>query len=256
MSKISRICLIILFSLAFLNSYSETVKIRVISYPPQYYKDAQGNWTGIDVELASALVKKAGYTPEFVELPWSRALKDIESGELEMMMNLSKTDERSVFLEWIGPERDAKMVIITRKEDRKMSINSLDDLVRIAKNRELSFGIQKDAFYSKEFNDRLADEKFAPYFETVSLSELNPKKLSASRIVGYFDEYLAAAHMIRTNPDYKDFVINAYILSLVPVYFGVSKQMDKTKLQKLINAYYVLEKNGTLKKIREKYHKY
>ncbi len=85
------------------------IKLRVIEFPPFYYQDENGQWTGLEVELAEALLKEAGLKPEYVPLPWSRALKSMEVGEAELMMNLVKTPEREEYMHFIGPERTSRM---------------------------------------------------------------------------------------------------------------------------------------------------
>ena len=39
----------------------EVINIRVTDFPPNYYKDENGNWTGLGVELSSIIVKTAGF---------------------------------------------------------------------------------------------------------------------------------------------------------------------------------------------------
>ncbi len=247
--------LIILITFLSISLFCEKIKVRVTNYPPQYFRDANGKWTGIDIELAEAIILKAGYTPEFVELPWSRALKDIEEGNIDMMMNLSKTDERSNFLNWIGPERHSKMIIVVNKVNTNMKINKIDDLVILAKKMNINFGIQSDAFYSEDFNEILKDPIFKPYFETVPKSETNYRKLKSKRLLGFFEEALTATDQIKNNPDYNEFCIHSFQISSDPVYFGISKKLSTLNYEKLKKAFDQLEKSGELKKIRDKYYK-
>ena len=39
-------------------------------YEPMNYTDADGNFTGFDTELATAVCEKLGVEPEFVEINW------------------------------------------------------------------------------------------------------------------------------------------------------------------------------------------
>jgi ABC-type amino acid transport substrate-binding protein len=164
------------------------IRIRVTDFAPLYYQDELGEWTGLEVELARALVLRAGFIPEFISTPWSRALKLMKEGGLELMANLSKTDERSEFIEWIGPERDSVMALIVRKADEHLSISSLDDLVDISISRKSRWGYQQDIFYSEDFNSRLSSPEFAERFEIAEQSQTNAEKLRAGRILGYFEE--------------------------------------------------------------------
>ena len=40
-------------------------------YEPMNYTDADGNFTGFDTELATAVCEKLGVEPEFVEINWT-----------------------------------------------------------------------------------------------------------------------------------------------------------------------------------------
>lgn len=231
---------------------SESLLIRVTQFPPQYYLDESGNWTGLDVELARALLEKAGFTPEFVERPWSRALQEMETGELDVMMNLSQTPERSAYMAWVGPERQARMVLVVKQENVNLPIETIDDLAPVAQKNNMRYGIQQDAFYSQEFNDRLeADAEFALWFETVTEAQLNPRKTASGRILGFFEDYDSVRYKLANDPEYAGLALHSFIISESPVYFGVSMAgVSPEALERLQAAYTQLEQDGAFDAIR------
>jgi len=234
-------------------SAPNALKIRVSQFPPQYYQDPAGRWTGLDAELARALVEAAGFTPEFVERPWSRALAEMETGELQIMMNLSQTPERAVFMEWIGPERTGQMVLVVKQINAQLPIVTVDDLVTIATQQQSMFGIQQNAFYSEDFNARLEDPQFAKWFDAIADVKLNPKKTTAGHILGFFEDKDSVKYQILHNPDYQGLVIHSFVLSTQDVYFGLSKPgVPPTALKRLQEAYARLEKDGTFAEIRNR----
>jgi len=227
--------------------------IRVTDFPPQYYKDKTGRWTGLDVELSRALVEKAGLTTEFVERPWSRALLEMEQGNLHIMMNISVTDDRAKFMNFIGPERINNTILVIRKANKGMKVSNLDELIQEAKRLKGRFAIQQDAFYSKEFNDHLKDPEFAKYFDYVTEAKLNPKMTSAGRVIGFFEDENTVKYQLLHNPEYADLMIHPFILSSQEVYFGVSKNgVSENTFNKLKEAFKTLEDNGTFKEIRKR----
>ena len=233
--------------------FSDIVKIRVTNYPPHYYRDSDNNWTGIDVELSKAIVSEAGLTPVFIELPWSRALKEIQEGSIDMMVNLSITEQRSVFLNWIGPERKNNMILILNKEHDYLEINNEEDLILHSVNYDKPIGIQQDAFYSIKINTLINDKNYSKHFDTITKSELNYQKLLNNRLLAIIDEQLTAVYLIKNTPEFKKFYIHPFIISSSDVYFGVSKKYDIENLHKIQQAYNKLEKNGSLQAIRDKY---
>jgi len=231
----------------------DTIIIRVADFPPQYYRNSNNEWTGLDVELARTLVETAGFTPEFVVLPWSRALLEIEQGEIHMMMNLSINEERKEVLFFIGPERINKTILVVKNGDENLKIDSIPDLLKIATEKGKKFGIQRDAFYSEEFNNLLKDNNFAVNFNFVPEARLNPKMTSAGRILGFFEDSNSVKYQLVHNPDYKDLAIHPFVLSTQEVYFGISKKgvSDET-LQKLEQTFDELERDGILEEIRNR----
>ena len=55
--------------LAYIQSNGKMV-IGYTVYEPMNYTDADGNFTGFDTELATAVCEKLGVEPEFVEINW------------------------------------------------------------------------------------------------------------------------------------------------------------------------------------------
>lgn len=234
---------------------ADTIRVRVTDFAPNYFV-SEGRWTGLDVELAEALVAEAGFSIEFVSLPWSRALAYMQSGQLDMMMNISKTPDREAYLDFIGPERISTRVLVVRKENLGLHIENIDQLVDAARARNLKFGIQNDAKYSDEFDARLlADQAFAARFDQVPQAALLARKTQAGHNLGFFEDLSYAAYQLKHSPDFEGLAIHPFTLSVTQAYFGISKQLDPVKENKLRAAFGRLDKNGTLTKIRARWEK-
>ncbi len=231
------------------------IRVRVVDFAPNYFRQ-DGHWTGLDVELTEAVVKEAGLEVEFTELPWSRALAYMQTGEVDMMANLSRSADRETFIYFFGPERVSKRVLVVRKENVGRPINTLDDLMAVAKKAKLPFGIQKDAKYSDAFDARLAtDPAFAVAFEAVVVGAQLPKKVAGERNLGFFEDENYVAYQIKKSPDFESLATHPFTLSNEPVYFGVSRHLDPSTISSLEAAYKRLEKNGRLAKIRQSWGK-
>ena len=234
---------------------AESIRVRVTEFAPNYFlKD--GHWTGLDVELAEAVVKDAGFTIEFIELSWSRALNAMQTGDIDMMMNLTRTADREVFIKFFGPARISKRVLVVRKENLDLKISSLDDLVEASRRTKLSFGIQKDAKYSAAFDTRLtADPVFAQSFDVASQGSTLHKRVAGGHNLGFFEDENYVVHQLQNNPNFRALALHSFTLASDPVYFGLSKHINATTVQKLEAAFQRLEKNGTLAKIRTRWGK-
>ena len=63
-------------------------------YEPMNYTDADGNFTGFDTELATAVCEKLGVEPEFVEINWDTKVVELDAKSIDCIWNgMTLTDE-------------------------------------------------------------------------------------------------------------------------------------------------------------------
>jgi polar amino acid transport system substrate-binding protein len=246
--------LLLLFSSG-ASATENTLQVRVTDFPPNYYLDSENVWRGIDVELATRIIERAGYRPVFSHQPWERGLRSMQIGALDYMTNLTRTQERSEYIGWIGPVLKGEMVLIVRGDNKDLPVASLDDLVKVSRDRNKKFGYQSGVFYSEEFETRMKnDPAFADSFESISQGELNYLKVANGRILGFFESRIASVHRIRHSPVYRNLAIHPFVLSTSDLYHGVSRAVvDDTTLMQLRKAYKSLENEGEIRKIVEQY---
>lgn len=64
-----------------------TLIIGYTVYAPMNYTDDQGNFTGFDTELATAVCEKLGVTPEFQEINWETKVIELDAGTIDCIWN-------------------------------------------------------------------------------------------------------------------------------------------------------------------------
>ena len=63
-------------------------------YEPMNYTDAEGNFTGFDTELATAVCEKLGVEPDFVEINWDTKVVELDAKSIDCIWNgMTLTDE-------------------------------------------------------------------------------------------------------------------------------------------------------------------
>ena len=63
-------------------------------YEPMNYTDADGNFTGFDTELATAVCEKLGEEPEFVEINWDTKIVELDAKSIDCIWNgMTLTDD-------------------------------------------------------------------------------------------------------------------------------------------------------------------
>lgn len=228
----------------------ETLLVRVTGYPPFYFQDEEGRWIGIEIEVLTAVANEAGYKLEFIDLPWTRAIHYLKEGRADIMLALTKTDEREEFIDYIGISRFEQVGLIVRKENLNLKIKNLDDLTTFDKR----FGMQKDTHFPYITERLKNDAEFAKSFELVTDHQHNINKTNGRRILGFFEEISYALYKIETDREYKNLAVHSFTLSEPrPVYIGVSKKTDISIRNNLRQAYKKLEKNGIIKSIWKKW---
>ncbi len=236
----------ILFFMA-MDSYAEspTVRFRVREAAPAYFKDKNGSWTGFVVEQAKALAKEAGLKIVYIDMPWKRALFSLEEGSLDLLGNMSITEERQTFTNFIGPHRFEQMKLIVSKNS-DYQIKSHEDLRNIPGKISLIRGL----WYGEEMKILVQDTTFMDKIHWVSGSKLATQEIERLRIgrvkaIIYPDFFVKNMDGIKYHP---------FIISSNPVYFGVSKKTSKALFDKLNKAANHLVKTGEFQRIENRFH--
>ena len=246
------ISIIMVFIIISYAQAAEKIIIRVAHWPPNYFQTAEGEWTGIDVELAKALVQEAGLTFKFSEITWPGAIQRLKLGDIHLITNISINEERSRFLYWIGPIRNAAMNLIVKKGNETLTITSLDDIIKISDEKNIKFGYQENVDYGKRFARKMKeDPEFFSCFEVIKDAELNLKKTQKGRILGFFESASEIRYRIRNDQAYQYLAVHPFVLKESPSFFGISKKGVSTEnLIKLFIAYESLVNDGTIQRIR------
>lgn len=228
----------------------DTLRVRVLGLPPLTFQNAQGQWTGLDVELAQVLLAQAGIRPVYQVAPWKRSLLQLESGDLDLMMNLSMTEERKRFIHFFGPSRDETIVLVVPKRSQYV-INSLDDIKKLRGK----IGIQIGSYYGEAFDRKFkTDPAFAAKFDLRSVDQMNIKKLKADRIIGWFADVYAIAYHMRNDPEYAEVKAHPFVINRDVVYFGVSKKsVSAATIARLEQAWVQAQAAGQFEKVLKRY---
>ena len=81
------------------NKYTDNEDLPVILvggtiYEPYFYRDIDGNYDGIDVELAREAFSRMGYHPEFVAVDISELGKALEDGTIDCIWSCYTMETR------------------------------------------------------------------------------------------------------------------------------------------------------------------
>lgn len=108
-------------------SHSDLPVILVGSdnYPPFHYEDANGQPTGIDVDLAKEAFRRMGYQAMFVTIDWEDKKDLVERGEIDCIWGSFSSDGREDQYLWTEPYLYSRQVVAVRQDS---DIQTLADL--------------------------------------------------------------------------------------------------------------------------------
>ena len=96
-------------------------------YAPMNYTDEDGNFTGFDTELATAVCEKLGVEPVFVEGEWDGLFAGLDAERYDVVINgVEVTEERAEAYDFSDPYAYIRTAIIVNGDNTE--INSFEDL--------------------------------------------------------------------------------------------------------------------------------
>ncbi len=94
-------------------------------FPPYGFKDASGNYTGFDLDLAKEVCKRNNWTFKAQPIDWDAKDAELDSGSIDCIWNGFTIDGRENDYLWSNPYFDNKQVFVVKSSS---GIKKIDDL--------------------------------------------------------------------------------------------------------------------------------
>ncbi len=94
-------------------------------FPPYGYVGDDGQFTGFDLDLASEVAQRNGWTIEYKPINWDAKDLELSSGSIDCIWNGFTIEGREDGYQWTDPYMDNSQVVVVRKDS---GITSLSDL--------------------------------------------------------------------------------------------------------------------------------
>ena len=228
------------------------------SYPAYFLEDDQ--WQGMDVDIINRVVARAGMAATVVSMRFPRIYQAIEAGRVHIAPNLSKNEDRSRFLDWIGPVRTTSIALITTARFRDEKITSYDDLVAVLRGSGLQIAYLSGTSFSDSLDARLAEPDFRQHLFFISENAAASRMVKAGRVLGFFyDEYEAQAAIASAREaertGFHGLVVHDFRVpgSEAGAYIGLSKKMPLATRAALKAAFDDMKAAGELASIQCKW---
>ncbi|MBU5477465.1 transporter substrate-binding domain-containing protein [Eubacterium sp. MSJ-21] len=213
------------------------------SYEPFNYINEDGEFAGVDVELAQEACRRIGYEPVFTQIVWEGKDEYLKEGSVDCLWGSFTMTGREDEYTWVGPYLNSRQVVVVRTDS---DIYQLSDL----EGKRVS--VQATSKPEREFlnQNNPSTPQVGDLFSFSSMDEIY-----ASLRKGYVDAIAghesALRTFVETDPE------NYRILdeSLYNSELGVAFSKDSTDeaIGKLAQALNEMREDGTTRQIIEKY---
>jgi len=220
-------------------------------WAPFQYKDSSGQLTGLDVELMSAIMKNAGLTLNFKEMPWNRSLMELEKGNLDIAPGASKTAEREAYALFSMPYRKETAVLYVKKgTSGKYKFDNLSDII----GSDFQLGVVRGYYYGEAYDQLMKDPGFQKQVQDSSADKTNLNKLIKGRINGFLMEPVAATALLKEEGLQNEVEIHPMTVYSDDIYVMFSKQSTSASDVSVFNkSLEELKASGVYQQIMDKY---
>ena len=92
----------------------QTIVVGIDVFDPYSYLDRNGQFVGIDVELATEAFSRLGYTPEFRTISWPDKDNLLSDGTIDCIWSCFSMSGRETKYQWAGPYMYSRQVVIVQ----------------------------------------------------------------------------------------------------------------------------------------------
>lgn len=103
------------------------LKIGVDTLKPFFYTDENGDYVGIDAEIAEEACRRAGYTPKFIEVAWSGRDRYLQNGTVDCIWSAFIKNGREDLYCWTDSylQSSLRVLVSSRSPDAQHDLKSI-----------------------------------------------------------------------------------------------------------------------------------
>ncbi len=155
--------------------------VRWYDDAPYSFKGTDGEVAGLNADLVRAALKGLNCDAKFVELPWARALRELELGRLDILPGAFRTPEREKFAYFSRPvNRSPNVLFVAKAAAAKYRLKALADIAA----SEFRLGAQIGVAYGADYEALVKTPAFAARITQVTSRRSAWKMIELDRLDG------------------------------------------------------------------------
>lgn len=218
---------------------------------PFAFKLPNGEISGFNSDVVRAALKRLNCEARFVELPWARALRELEQGRLDILPGTLRTPEREMFAFFSRPiNRSPNVLFVAKGVATKYQLTALTDIAGTA----FRLGAQIGVAYGTEYDALVKTPGFVSRITPVTSRRSAWRMIEQDRLDGIIaDEVTARVELEQLG--LSDAIVKTNIVvSSDSALLALSKASLKPEfVVELDRSLDAMIQDGSYQKIREKY---
>lgn len=219
--------------------------------PPYQYHDSRGRLSGLEIEVARAALDRLACRLIPVELPFARAMAELEAGRIELVPGVLPTPERERYARFSLPGvRTRNLVFLRNDLATGARLATLEDL----RASDLRVGVERGTAYRAELKSRLARPGMERRLEEAVSLEALLRMLQMQRIDAFVADEYSTAFLAQELGLTAAFRASPIVIDNEPPVFAFSRLHVKADFVERFNAALeALRRDGTLKRLETQF---
>ncbi len=228
------------------------LKAGLDQWAPYQYQDSHNRPAGLDVDLLRLYGRLAGCRIEFQPLPWSRQLRELRRGQLDLLPGASRTPDRRRFAHFSQPYRKETMrLFMTAQAFAKYHFKTFRQMVPA----RFRLGVTLGYYYGDSFRSAMHNPAFRALVVKVPDMSQNFRMLEAGHVEGAIADSLVGDYWIRKLKLQGRIVVAPMTVNDDDIYMMFSRKTVTPALVRRFNqAIRQATESGAVKRILERYH--
>lgn len=228
-----------------------SLSVAMEQWPPYVYTDERRQAGGLDLELARAILHEAGCTLQILaELPTARRQRLFLSGEIDLLLAASDTEERRAYARFSLPYRNETVAVFTTRAKLPLyrKLGGVDAIMA----QRLPLLAPKVGWYGRDYANGMPALEAAGRLSTFGTFQQGIKMLDAGRADLILGDMAAVRYEARRQG--VAIAVLPFIVLRAPVHLMLNTgSTSQEELDAVNGAITRLEQQGVLGAIRGKY---
>jgi polar amino acid transport system substrate-binding protein len=185
-----------------------TKTVRWYDDAPYSYRAPDGRIVGISVDIIRNTLKRMGCHASYIEMPWARALAQLEAGKLDILPGTFRTAQRERFAYFSIPAAQSPNALFLRRAlAHRVAGLPLDQLLSTG----FRLGVQNGTSFGAQFDAYLASARFKATLTPVTLRRNAWKMMALDRLDGMIADQ-ASGQLELQQLSLEEFVVDSGII--------------------------------------------